>query len=182
MLIPPRAAKIKNNQVLILKSPTPAEAQLLIDHLTRVFKNNYKNFNRPADYWETLPVEKEAIILKEHAEAHNKFMLSAYHEGKIVGNFGLFGFDFPFGKYSARFGLGIEDEFQNMGLGTALLNCGMEEAKKMHIHSLELSVRTFNGPAIALYEKCGFRRVGEMKEIAFIDGEYFDEYIYQKIL
>lgn len=182
MLVPARTITLKDNQVLILKSPTPEQAQMLLDHLTRVFKNNYRNFNRPAEYWESLPLEKEEQILKEHAEAPNKFMLSAFYKGKIVGNIGLFGFDFPFGKHSARFGLGIEDEYQNLGLGSALLNYCMEEAKKLNVHSLELAVRTFNDPAIRLYEKCGFRRVGEMKEIAFIDGKFYDEYIYQKIL
>ncbi len=182
MLVPAKTIKLKDDRDLILKSPTPDQAQMLLDHLTRVFKTNYRNFNRPADYWETLPVEKEEAILKDHAEAANKFMLSAFYQGKIVGNIGLFGFDFPFGKHSARFGLGIENEFQNLGLGTALLNYCIEEARKLNIHSLELAVRTFNNPAIALYEKLGFRRVGEMKEIAFIDGKFYDEYIYQKIL
>lgn len=182
MLISARTIKLKNNQILILKSPTPLQAQMVLDHLTRVFKTNYRNFNRTADYWATLPLEKEEAILKEQAEAPNKFMLSAFYNGKIVGNINLFGYDFPFGKHSAKFGLGIEDEFQNQGLGFALLNYSIEEARKLGIHSLELAVRTFNDPAIALYEKCGFLRVGEMKEVAFIDGKFYDEYIYQKIL
>lgn len=182
MIIPEKQVTLKNGSVVILKSPLPEEAQLLLDHLTRVFKNNYRNFNRPADYWEKLPLEKEVQILKDLAEGTNKFMLSAWFNGKIVGNVALFSSDIPFQKYTARLGLGVEDEFHNQGLGRALMEYCMDEAKKAGIHNLELSVRTFNGPAILLYEKCGFRRVGEMKEIAFIDGKFWDEYIYQKIL
>ncbi len=49
-------------------------------------------------------------------------------------------------------------------------------------HRVELTVRTFNDSGIALYEKAGFKRVGLLKDVAFIDNAYVDEYLYQLIL
>ena len=56
------------------------------------------------------------------------------------------------------------------------------ESAKPRFSRLELTVRTFNPSTIALYEKCGFEKVGLLKNAAFIDGEFMDELIYQRLL
>jgi len=48
--------------------------------------------------------------------------------------------------------------------------------------SVELSVRTHNTAGINLYEKVGFKKVGLLKEIAFIDDTYCDEFMCEIIL
>ena len=40
-------------------------------------------------------------------------------------------------------------------------------------------MRTFNAAAIALYEEVGMRRVGTLTDAAFIEGEYFNEHLYE---
>ena len=78
--------------------------------------------------------------------------------------------------------MGLEKEFHNLGLGTALLNYAIDISKKNKTHRLELTVRTFNESGISLYEKVGFRRVGILKDTAFIDNEFCDEYMYEMII
>ncbi len=46
------------------------------------------------------------------------------------------------------------------------------------IKNIYLEVRTDNTNAIKLYESFGFKRVGTMPEKIFIDGKYYDEYVY----
>jgi RimJ/RimL family protein N-acetyltransferase len=182
MIISPKQVSLKNGNAAVLRSPRPEEAQKLLDHLKNVFRQSYRNMNFSASRWDGFPAEEEAKIIAEFAGDSTKFMLSAFVGDRIVGNLGLFGAGGEFQQFNARIGMGLEVEFQNLGLGTALLNYSIQTAQGLKMHRLDLTVRSFNEGGIALYEKVGFRRVGILKEVAFIDGKFWDEYIYEKLL
>lgn len=55
------------------------------------------------------------------------------------------------------------------GIGTFLLEKMFEYCHKNNIDALNLEVRESNAPARALYEKCGFIKVGERKR--YYDGK-----------
>jgi len=48
----------------------------------------------------------------------------------------------------------------------------------LNLSRLELSVYVDNAPAIAFYEKCGFKREGRFEHHAFRDGEYVNKWAY----
>ena len=182
MLVSPKEIQLKNGKYLILKSPIPENAQNLLNHLKNVFHQSYQNMNHPKNNWDSFPVDEETKILTDFASSPSKFMISAFDKDRIVGNLGCFGMGGEFLKFNARIGMGLEKEFHNLGLGKLLLNYAIEVAKENKIHRLELTVRTFNNSGIALYEKVGFRRVGILKETAFIDGKFCDEFIYEMLI
>ncbi len=182
MLIPAKGVTLKSGKEVILKSPKPDDAQALLNHLKNVFNQSYQNMNHPKNNWENFPVEEEAKILTDFASSPSKFMISAFDGERIVGNLGCFGMGGEFLKFNARIGMGLDYDFHNVGLGTELLNYAIQKAKENKIHRLELTVRTFNEPGIALYEKTGFRRVGILKETAFIDEKFCDEYMYEMLI
>ena len=66
---------------------------------------------------------------------------------------------------------------RRQGLGEWLLRTALQEAEKTGINRALLEVRTGNAPAIALYEKCGFVRVGKRPRYYADTGE--DALIYQ---
>lgn len=182
MLIQAKEVKLKNGKTVVLKSPTPDDAEKLLNHLKNVFHQSYQNMNHPKNNWDNYPVEEEVKILTDFATSPSKFMISTFFDQKIVGNLGCFGMGGEFLKFNARIGMGLEEDFHNVGLGTAILNYAIEMAKKNEIHRLELTVRTFNKAGIALYEKVGFRRIGILNETAFIDGKFCDEYMYEMLI
>ena len=49
---------------------------------------------------------------------------------------------------------------RRQGIAEALINALVTELREMGSHCLTLEVRASNSPAIALYEKLGFRQVG----------------------
>lgn len=57
-------------------------------------------------------------------------------------------------------GMAILSEFRGKGIGTALLNQLLEEAKKKGIKKLSLSVDPKNRAAVHLYQRFGFIEVG----------------------
>lgn len=182
MIIEPKEVKLKNGKTLILNSPQPEQAQVLINHLKNLFNHSYRNMNLNKNFWDNFSVEEEVKILTDFSTSPSKFMISAFDGDRIVGNLGCFGVSGEFHKHNSRIGMGVEKEFHNLGLGRALLNYTIEISKKNKTHRLELNVRTFNEPGISLYEKVGFNRVGILKETAFIDGEFCDEYLYEMII
>lgn len=182
MLIAAKEVKLKNGKYIILKSPVPDDAEKMLSHLKNVFNRYYQNMNHKKNHWDHFAVEDEAKILSDFALSPNKFMITAFNQNEIVGNLGCFGMGGDFLNLNARIGMGLETEFQSIGLGTALLNYAIEQAKLLKFHRLELNVRTFNKTGIRLYEKVGFRQVGILKETALIDEKFYDEYLYELLL
>lgn len=154
----------------------------MLEHLQITHKESYENLNDTAENWKKFPVEDEEKILKDFESSNSKFLLCAFHDKKIVGGLGFVGSFGPFLKHSARLGMSIQKSFCDMGLGTEMLKYSLEMGKLSGFHRVELTVRTYNKPGIALYEKMGFKKVGLLKDAAFIDNEYVDEFLYQTLL
>lgn len=91
------------------------------------------------------------------------------------------------GMYSAAdegyiYNIAVHENFRNMKVGQALINALLGHCSKSHLNFLSLEVRCSNIPAIRLYEKCGFQKIGVRKnfydfpkEDAVIMTYYFKE-------
>ncbi len=178
MIIEGKSFVLKNNTQVILRSVKPSEAQLFLDHARIAHRESYRNLNRPPDYWDKLTVEEEEKILKNMEESKRRFMLGAFLNGKVIGGVANFGHDQSFQEFNGMIGISIQNAYHGLGLGEAMMRFAMEKSKESGCHRLELTVRTYNTGAIALYEKLGFKKVGTLRETAFIDGQFVDEYMY----
>jgi len=58
---------------------------------------------------------------------------------------------------------------------TAIVETGFAQWR---LHRISLRVEAFNERAIRLYERCGFRRDGTLRDASYFDGEFRDQYIY----
>lgn len=182
MKIAPKKIVLKDGRELILRSPIPEDAQNFLNHLVMTHTESYRNLDRHAESWGKMPVEKEAAVIRDFEASASHFFIVALYDGRIVGGLGIMGDAKDFQRGNATLGMSIQNAFSGVGLGTELMKYALEQARKLEFHRLELRVRTYNGPAIALYEKVGFQRVGLLKESAFVDDSFVDEYIYQAII
>ena len=71
-------------------------------------------------------------------------------------------------------GIGIADGYRGEGLGHALMKTTLAAAQAFGLTRVELTVRTDNRRAIALYEKFGFVSEGVKRNGFRIDGKYHD--------
>ena len=60
--------------------------------------------------------------------------------------------------------INIKPERQNQGLGTQLMAFILEDARQLSAKTIFLEVRETNHPAITLYKKLGFQKVGSRKD------------------
>jgi putative acetyltransferase len=104
------------------------------------------------------------------------YHLVAEVDDRVVGMLTIITFpNKPRRRHAASIGMGVHDEWQGKGIGSALMRAGVEMADRwLNLLRLELEVYTDNEPAIRLYERFGFEREGVLRRYAFRDGRYVD--------
>lgn len=107
------------------------------------------------------------------------YNLVAVVQDRVVGMLGVHTFpNRPRRRHVGSIGLCVHDEWQGKGIGTALMQAGLELADKwLNLTRLELEVYTDNEPAIRLYERFGFEHEGTLRQHAFRDGRYVDSHM-----
>ena len=98
-------------------------------------------------------------------------------DGKPVGNVALT----EISKVDCNAGLFIvvgERDLHGKGIGTAAIEYILDYGfNQLDLHKVWLYVSELNVGAIKLYEKCGFKKEGQLKDMWKIDGKYHDEVV-----
>lgn len=102
------------------------------------------------------PWSQNAII---EAAQYGTVFLVAEENGKIVGYLGMK----PVLDEGYISNVAVTNSARGKGIGSALLQKLDEYAKENGIRTISLEVRPSNAPAIALYEKFGYKQVGRRR-------------------
>lgn len=98
-------------------------------------------------------------------------------DGTVIGTAGLQVCPSPRMRHVGSVGLFVHTEYQNMGVGTALLKTLLDLADNwLMLVRVELEVYADNERAIHLYEKLGFEQEGLLRMTTVRNGRYVDEY------
>lgn len=145
----------------------PADAEALRDIYTA---------SRVAHGTLQLPFQSVEVFRRRLAEPRDGFHhLVACVEGEVVGNLGLDTTSRPRRRHAGQIGMGVRDDWQGKGIGTALMRAALDLADNwLNLTRLELTVYTDNPAAMALYTKFGFVVEGTHRAYAFRAGEYVD--------
>ena len=92
----------------------------------------------------------------------------------IVGRLSVARDAHPASRHVADLGLIVAASHRRRGIGSALLDAAVTWARQVGVRKLELHVFPHNEPAIALYEKYGFRREGYRSEHYRREDGYVD--------
>ena len=122
-------------------------------------------FYTDADAPHIAELEKECFAdpwsqnaITEAAEYGTVFLL-AEQDGKILGYLGMK----PVLDEGYISNVAVTSSARGKGIGSALLEKLTSYAKENGIKTISLEVRPSNAPAIALYEKFGYKQVGRRK-------------------
>ena len=175
MYIKPKSIQLKNGQKIILRSPDMFDAEQLLEHMRKTSAETDFMSRYPEEI--TVSVEAQSRFLQMIENDADNFMLAAYIEGRMVGNAGVTRVrDNIKYRHRANFGISLQKEVCNVGLGTLMLKEVLELVKKTGFEQLELTVFGDNARAIHLYEKLGFQQVGVVpRAYRLKDGSYHDE-------
>ena len=172
---------LKDGRIATLKTPCTEDAEKLLNYIKKSCGETDFLVRYPEE-WEGATVESEEKWIKSRRITGNALVITCYIDGEIAGNCEI---TFKGGmKTSHRAGVGIaiRKEYWGLGIGSAMfeeLIAAAEANPKIEI--LELEFIEGNDRAKALYEKYGFRIVGERPNAYKLkDGRMQKEYFMQK--
>ena len=73
-------------------------------------------------------------------------------------------------------GMGLVAKARHIGIGAKLMDATLSKAWRKGFSRIELTVRTDNANAKALYERVGFTVEGLNRNAFFVDGKFYDTY------
>lgn len=119
--------------------------------LTRIMEIEYATF--PEDAY------SRKMFLDLHRDYPELFLV-ARHAGRVAG--------YMVTSTSARkaeiVSIAVDPHSQKHGIGTALMTYTIRRLKRMHVHRLELAVRSTNAAAIRFYRNFGFDPIKTVPE------------------
>jgi len=151
-----------------IEKAAPCDAALILEYLKQVGgETDNLTFGS-----EGLPfsVESEMEFISQMDHSCNDIMLIAKDGDKIVGCASLSRLPRRM-KHRGDFAISVTKDYWNKGIGSQLLNHIIAFAKENAFGIIDLQVRSDNKRAIHLYEKYGFKKIGEHPDFFKIDNE-----------
>ena len=141
----------------VIEKAVPKDAEAILQYLKQVGgETDNLTFGE-----EGVPftVEEEAEYLAGLEASKDSIMLVAKEDGAIIGCANL---NRQPRRMSHRGGIGLSvlKAYWNRGIGGQLIESLIEFAKSNGVEIVDLQVRSDNAPAIHLYEKYGFVKIG----------------------
>lgn len=103
--------------------------------------------------------------------------LGAFVGGEVVGHCDVSRREPSDLRHTGVLGIVLAEGHRGVGIGERLMAEVLGEAARIGVWLVELRVFSINGPAIHLYEKMGFRRVGVVPNKMLRDGRGLDEVV-----
>ena len=154
-----KTIRLKDGRECILRNGEERDGQAALDNFILTHEQTDFLLSYPDE--NAMTAEQEAQYLKTKAESTNEIELVAEVDGVITG---LAGIDAVGDKYKIRhraeFGINIDRDYWNLGIGTALTDACIECARNAGYEQIELSVVAENKTAITMYRKAGFEEYG----------------------
>ena len=101
--------------------------------------------------------------------------VAVLEDGTVIGSAGLTVCSNPRMRHVGTLGMLVHTDFQDQGIGTALMKTVLELADNwLMLRRVELEVYADNQRAVRLYEKFGFETEGRKREAAVKNGTYVD--------
>ncbi len=141
-----------------IEKAIPSDAAMLLEYLKQVGGETDNLTFGP----EGMPfsVEAEAEFISSMENSIDNIMLLAKSDDKIVGCASLNRLPRRM-KHRGDFAISVAKDYWNKGIGSQLLNNIIAFAKENNFEIIDLQVRSDNENAIHLYEKYGFKKIGE---------------------
>ena len=122
----------------------------------------------------TLSDEEKWVAEQSASSQTYSFAIETLADGKYIGGCGVNSIDWK--NSAVEVGIFIGDKsFWNQGYGTDAMRVLLRFIfEQMNINKVKLNVFSFNQRALRMYQKCGFKEEGRLRQELFRDGEYHD--------
>lgn len=169
-----------SSDILLVRTAEPDDARSFISMQKTVeAESPYMLYEKNERNPSTQQIRKQ---MTEWKKSTHSTILIAIFNGEHAGYLVLIGNPAKRAAHRASIVLGVLPDFQQKGIGYALLAKAEEWAAQRNISRLELTVVTANEAAVKLYQKTGYETEGIRKNSLFINGFFHDELYMAKLL
>jgi ribosomal protein S18 acetylase RimI-like enzyme len=120
---------------------------------------------------EAPPLEDAEEFVRRNLERGNPHFI-AEADGLVVGWCDIVRHGRPIHAHMGTLGIGVLAGWRGRGIGTALMQAALDQARASGFQRVELTVREGNQNAIALYIRLGFVIEGVHRNAVLVDGAY----------
>ncbi len=168
---------LKDGRTALVRSPEEKDVMPMLEYLRIVAGETDFLMNYPEETSKYTP-EGEKALFERVNSSDLEAMPICFVDGRIAGNCMITFNDKIKTRHRAALAIALKKEYWNLGIGTRLFEEMIRIAKeKGHVSQLELDFIDGNTRAKALYEKMGFRIVGEKPNaIRLKDGKMLSEF------
>ena len=169
----PREVRLNNNQRVILREATPADAARLLTFIHEVSaQTTFLTFGKNEF---NVTQTQEAAFLEAAQKDPAQLYLIAEQNTRVVASLNFVAGKRARTKHSGEFGVSVLREFWGQGIAGALLDMLIDWARAGGVVTkINLRVRSDNVRAVRLYERKGFEREGVLRRELRVDDTYFD--------
>lgn len=151
-----------NDRSVIVRSGLESDAESLLELKKSYIRDTTTLPLLEHEYHDT--AEEEAALINRYTSQPNCLILVAECEGELIGNLDLTGNQRQKLYHTAMLGMGIAYNWQNMGIGSVLIENAINWATNYSpIEIIWLEMYSTNLPGRALYSKFGFTECGLME-------------------
>jgi RimJ/RimL family protein N-acetyltransferase len=145
------------SETLVVRPARPGDAGALVE-LAAAVASEPQGWLIADGAWRTPGEERR--FLRALRRYNDAAVFVAETPDGVVGRLSLGRDPHPASRHVADLGLMVAASHRRRGIGVALLERAVDWARDVGVRKLELHVFPHNEPAIALYERFGFRREG----------------------
>ena len=113
-------------------------------------------------------------------EKGNALYMVAEVEGKVIASSSVAKRRFSCESHVGDLGILIKSGYRDVGIGTEMMKSLIDQARRMGLKILTLTVFATNKRAIHVYKKVGFKEVGRIPKSIYRNGKYIDRIIMVK--
>jgi ribosomal protein S18 acetylase RimI-like enzyme len=135
----------------------------------------YASYFRPTGQWQKVLYNPE--IVSDH------LLLVAEWGGQFAGSLNLFpGESHTLSRHVVDLGIFVLRPFRRLGIGSQLMQTGINWASSKQFEKITLSVFATNVPAVRLYQQLGFQKEGCLVRQIKSDQKYIDLWLMARTL
>ena len=152
-------------------------------HISPLAKSHFEGLRRVLDViarekhyltFFVAPAAEEAYAFYRDILAHNDSHYVALFENKVIGWCDVIRKPQAAVQHVGVLGVGVHPDHRGQGIATQLMQTAIAKAWDNGLTRIELTVRSDNATAIALYQHHGFAQEGLLRQGFLVDGAYFD--------
>lgn len=154
--------RLRDGRECMLRSGEERDGQPVLDNFILTHEQTDNLLTYPDE--NTMTAEQEGRFLQKKADSETEIEILAEVDGVVAGLAGIEAVGSREKiRHRADFGISIDRQYWNLGIGTALMNACVDCAREAGYEQLELSVVAENETAIAMYRKAGFEEYGRFQ-------------------